>query len=220
MTSTRDWLLAEGMRLFGEQGYVSTSVAQIERAAGLSPGSGSLYKHFGSKEELLAEGLERLLSGGQDLAGRLAPRASSDPSELTGQLAEVARAALRRMDEDRDLSRLLFRGLDAFPDLLRRFGDGEIGRFQRATAAMLAELAGDRDEAYDWEAIAAVLQGATAHYWLLTDLFGRHPTGVDEDRYVTAAATLTAAFLRGTQQGAPSSADTAEQPPHPSEEKK
>ncbi|MGH3318763.1 MAG: TetR/AcrR family transcriptional regulator [Streptosporangiaceae bacterium] len=219
MASTRDRLLVEGMRLFGERGYASTSVAQIERAAALSPGSGSLYKHFRSKEELLAAGLERLLGGGQDLVGRLAPEPSSDPSELAGRLEAVARTALRRMDEDRDLSRLLFRGLDAFPDLLERFGDGEIGRFHQATATMLKELAGDRTGTYDWAAITVVLQGATAHYWLLTDLFDEHPTGVDEDRYVSAVAALAAAFLAGTRQAAPI-AEAGRQPPGLSKEER
>lgn len=188
------------MRLFGEQGYSATSVAQIEAAAGLSPGSGSLYKHFRSKEALLTAGLDRLLGGGQDLADQLAPR---DSAELLDQLAAVARAGLRRMDEDRDLNRVLFRGLDGFPELMRRFGQEEIARFHRATAAMLAGLAddGDDDGAVDWAAVAVVLQGAVAHYWLLSDLFGRHPIDVDEDRFVTAAAGLAAALLAPTHSG-------------------
>ena len=100
------------------------------------------------------------------------------------------------MDEDRDLSRLLFRGLDSFPDLLQRFGEGEVARFHRATTAMLTELAGDRNNTLDWAAITVVLQGATAHYWLLTDMFGQHPTGVDEDRFVIALATVTAVLVQ------------------------
>ncbi|MGH9208726.1 MAG: TetR/AcrR family transcriptional regulator, partial [Acidimicrobiales bacterium] len=42
-TPTRERLVTEAMRLFGEQGYKATSVAQIEAAAGLAPGSGALY---------------------------------------------------------------------------------------------------------------------------------------------------------------------------------
>lgn len=185
-------MLTEGLRLFGERGYAATSVAQIEAAAGLSPGSGSLYKHFRSKEELLTEAVDRLLSGGHELADRLATRG---PETLAEQLAAVAKAGLRRMDEDRDMSRLLFRGLDSFPELLQRFGTGEIARFHAETTAMLAELADDPDGILDWAAFAVVLQGATAHYWLLTDLFGCHPSGVDEDRFADAAAGLTAALL-------------------------
>lgn len=48
------------MRLFGEQGYRETTIAQIGAAARLSPRQGSLYKHFSSKEALLVEGIEAL----------------------------------------------------------------------------------------------------------------------------------------------------------------
>src|SRR5437588_12879907 len=50
---TRDRLLDEAMRLFGERGYDATSVAEIERAAGLTPGAGGLFHHFSSKEDVL-----------------------------------------------------------------------------------------------------------------------------------------------------------------------
>ena len=49
----RDRLLAEAMKMFAAKGYAATSVADIQRASGLAPGSGALYKHFGSKRELL-----------------------------------------------------------------------------------------------------------------------------------------------------------------------
>jgi AcrR family transcriptional regulator len=60
-STTRDRLVAEAMRLFGEQGYRATSVAQIEAAAGLAAGSGALYHHFKSKEALLEAGIDRQL---------------------------------------------------------------------------------------------------------------------------------------------------------------
>lgn len=193
--ATRDVLLTEGMRLFGQQGYTATSVAQIEAAAGLSPGSGALYKHFRSKEALLAAGLDRLLSGGRDLAAQLDPAGSSG---LVEQLTAASYAALRRLEEDRDLNRFLFRGLEVFPELLQRFGDEEIGRFHDASTTLLTELAGDRTDGVDWEAVAVVLQGAAVNYWLLTDLFGRHPTGVDEERFVAGLVTLALRLLTRT----------------------
>jgi AcrR family transcriptional regulator len=180
------------MRLFGEQGYAATSVAQIEEAAGLSPGSGSLYKHFRSKQELLEAGVERIIESRNDV-----PPAGGPPADAADRLWAAARAGLRRMDEDRDVSRLLFRGLDAFPELLKRFGDDEIRRVQRDTAAMLTGLCPEKPEEVDWGAVAAVLQGATAHYWLLRDLFGTHPTGVSEKRFVGALVAMTLAVLEG-----------------------
>lgn len=58
---TRDRLVTEAMRLFGEKGYQATSITQIEAAAGLAPGSGALYHHFKSKEALLEAGIDRQL---------------------------------------------------------------------------------------------------------------------------------------------------------------
>jgi len=49
------------MRLFSEQGFRGASVAQIEAAAGLTPGAGGLYHHFGSKDDVLASGVRRHL---------------------------------------------------------------------------------------------------------------------------------------------------------------
>jgi AcrR family transcriptional regulator len=60
-TSTKQRLVTEAMRLFGEQGYRATSITQIEKAAGLVPGCGALYNHFKSKDALLAAGIDRQL---------------------------------------------------------------------------------------------------------------------------------------------------------------
>lgn len=193
MTTRRERILAEGMRLFGERGYAATSVAQIEEAAGLAPGSGSLYKHFKSKEELLSVGLEQLLASRERTLAPLEER-SADPAtpDTEAALEAAARAGLDRMEQDRDLNRVLFRGLTEFPELLRKFGDKEIARIGQDTARFLAGLSDERHPA-DWEALATVLQGATAHYWLLEDLFGTHPSGVSRERFVTALVSLAAA---------------------------
>lgn len=58
---TRDRLLTEAMRLFSDKGFEATSVSQIESAAGLAAGSGALYRHFKSKDALLAAGIDRQL---------------------------------------------------------------------------------------------------------------------------------------------------------------
>lgn len=198
MESRRERILAEGMRLFGEQGYAATSVAQIEKAAGLSPGSGSLYKHFRSKQELLAAGLDRLLASGPP-----SPRTAEQPGELDDMLTVAVRSGFDRMEHDRDLNRVAFRGLTAFPELLRRFGTEEVQRIEQETAQLLAgaasEAASDHADDRDWQAVATVLQGATAHYWLLEDLFGgEHPTGVSRERFIAALVSLATAAVAPT----------------------
>lgn len=52
-TDTRERLVGAATALFAERGYAGTTVSEIEGAVGLTPGSGGLYRHFSSKEELL-----------------------------------------------------------------------------------------------------------------------------------------------------------------------
>jgi AcrR family transcriptional regulator len=195
MLPTRQRLLREAMRLFGVRGYAATSIAMIEQAAGLSPGSGSLYKHFASKQELLTEGLDQLLRGTEQLTSMLegtGGAAGPRGAELVATMRAVVRAGLARMEQDRDLNRLQFRGLEAFPELMRRFRDEELSRVQRATADLLTSLGGT---GRDWDAVAAVFVGAVANYWLLRDVYGEHPSGVDEERFVDALARVAATAL-------------------------
>ena len=53
--NTRDRILRAALKLFVEQGYQKTSIAQIEAEAGLVPRAGALYRHFDSKQSLLRE---------------------------------------------------------------------------------------------------------------------------------------------------------------------
>ncbi len=56
----RERLLSSTLELFAQRGYAATTVADIESAAGLSPGSGAMYRHFSSKEDLGVEVLTNL----------------------------------------------------------------------------------------------------------------------------------------------------------------
>lgn len=193
---TRQRIIDEAMRRFGEQGYAATTVAEIEAAVGLSPGSGSLYRHFPSKEALLAEGVRQQIAAGEELLSFIADPASFATLSLRERLVVIARAGLRRLDQERDLTRLVVRDLARFPDLLAEMGREEIQPVYQVVAAWLAEQAGPGSPQRDWLALAAVAVNATTHYWLLSDIFGQDPTGIDEDRYVAALAALAAALLQ------------------------
>jgi len=82
--------------------------------------------------------------------------------------------------------------------------------FHQATTALLADLAGDRPGAIDWSAIAVVLHGATAHYWLFTDLFGRHPTGGRPGPLRRRPGALAVAVISGTLPSRKVPTETAE----------
>jgi AcrR family transcriptional regulator len=197
---TRRRIIDEAMRLFGEQGYAATTIAQIEAAAGLSPGSGSLYRHFPSKDALLAEGVRQQIAAGEELLSFIADPASFTTLVLSERLAVIARAGLGRLDQERDLTRLLVRDLARFPDLLAEMAQEEIQPVYHVVAAWLAEQAAPQAPERDWPALAAVLVNATSHYWLLGDIFGEDPAGITQDRYVAALAELALGLFDDTRE--------------------
>lgn len=190
---TRDRLVAAAMDLFGRQGFGRTTVTQIETAAGLSPGAGGMYRHFASKRGLLEAGLRQKMAEGRELLALIERPAQGTDLPLPELLLAVARAGLRRLEQERDVNRLLLRDLAQFPDLLAEFRQHELRRLFDALAAWLRGRT--RDPNADVEAIAAVLIEAVSHYWVLTDIFGEHPLGIDDERYLTALSTMAAAVL-------------------------
>ena len=104
-TSTRDRLIDEAMRLFGEQGYRATSVAQIEAAAGLAPGSGGLYHHFRSKEMLLEAGIDRQLDRMNALHD--IRQIFEGLTDLRSELTVLGRYTLGVIDEETQLLRII-----------------------------------------------------------------------------------------------------------------
>jgi AcrR family transcriptional regulator len=203
--SSRDRILVEALRLFGEQGYAGTSIAQIEKAAGLSPGSGALYRHFKSKDELLVQALQaRVLDRGQ-WAQFLAPDFSvlamldlvAPDSDIIDRLMMLCRIGLQRLDHDRDVTRILLRDNTAPQDALEVARRDEHLVVLSVLSRGLAELAGPDRGDEDWDALAVVIQAAVAHYWLVSDVFGgEHPSTIDTDRYLRAIAEMVAARLK------------------------
>lgn len=175
--STKDVIVTAAMELFGRQGYHATTVAQIEDAAGLSAGAGGLYRHFKSKRAVLEEGLDRRTEASRPLSHYLTP------ADLPGdRFLALGRAALRRLEQERDVNRLLLCDLASFPDLLEQVRDRELRRdLEAVTEFVHREL----PAAEDPEALAAVLTAAISHYWIMADVFGgRHPHGIDAERYL------------------------------------
>jgi AcrR family transcriptional regulator len=109
------------MRLFGEKGYKGASITRIEAASGLSPGAGGLYRHFRSKEELLAAGVQRHL--GRLDALREVREVLNDFGDLQEQLAITARYFLAELDSQTELLRFLVPEPKQSPQLLSKAVD-------------------------------------------------------------------------------------------------
>jgi AcrR family transcriptional regulator len=178
-----DRILREAMRLFAEKGYERTSIADIQAAVGLNPGSGALYKHFPSKESVLRAGIERFVedtSRAEELMARVPGRADE-------ALATLGRAALQILADDRDTMRLVWRELEQFPALRDRARDGRIQAGYAAVAAWLRDR-NERGELRvdDPDAAAVAVLGSLVMFRLFEALLGGTPAGVTDERFFGA----------------------------------
>lgn len=105
--STRERIVTEAMKLFSSKGFEATSVSQIESAAGLSAGSGALYRHFKSKDALLTAGIDRQLdrrSAMQDISTLFAGL-----GDLHSELTVLSRYVLMVIDQESELLQIAAR---------------------------------------------------------------------------------------------------------------
>jgi AcrR family transcriptional regulator len=189
--STRERIVSEALRLFAERGYAATSVAEIEAASGLSPGAGGLYRHFRSKEEVLAAAVrEHITRTSRQITATFQQAAELRERPLIDRLRLAGTAGMAKMREEADLVRVLFRDLDKFPNLVAEMREGIVNPLYDMIAKWLAgqpEMAGV-DE--DWDAVAVTLGGAIVNYWLAGDALHEPPQRVGEERFIDGWARL------------------------------
>ena len=152
---TRERILAEALRLFGERGYARVSIEEIAEAAGVT--KGAVYHWFSDKDDL-----------GRELQHDLYQRLSS--------------VALRALDPERDAIANMRRTFEAYVDALGTFEDArfflrdawvipaldEAGRqdhddgVELVRGVIAAAIARGEIVALDPDALARVLMGAWA----------------------------------------------------------
>ncbi len=113
---TRERILDAALELFIERGVAGTTVSDIERAVGLAAGTGSFYRHYKSKEELVVPAFQRGVS--QMLAqletARVADIAVDDTHERE---TRDYRAMLGEMRAFHPLWLLMLSEREQFPEL-------------------------------------------------------------------------------------------------------
>jgi AcrR family transcriptional regulator len=195
---TRRRILDEAVHLFATRGYDATSVADIQTACGLNPGSGALYKHFPSKAALLEaavhDNLERLAARTAETADAELP---DDPREALRVLAGVVWTFLAA---DRDLVRLMIREFTGFPELFETMWQRVVATVYRRGTEWITTLRDQgRADVTDPEATAAVLVASLTYYPILDVLIGHTPGDLAPDRFLTAwiEHALASLNLRG-----------------------
>jgi len=182
--STRERIVIEALRLFGERGYRRTTVGDIEKAAGLSPRSGGLYKHFPSKEAVLEAALERHVA---ELDAMHSAMDMMPLGDLRAELTLLVRWGLRQLEGQRWMARLLHGEGRDFPELLEEAHERIVRRGYREASDFIRRKIGEGAfPEMDADAISAVIVGAIVNYSFEAGLFGAPPADVDEDRFVDA----------------------------------
>lgn len=183
-TGTRQRILEQALELFVTHGVAGTTVVMIEEAAGLSPGSGSFYRHFPDKEAVLRAIVERELDR---VVSEREVRVTSSQS-----LADDLHDALAGLDRMSGLIQLLARegtSNQALFDPVRTVLAEEGARLE---AGRLRERM-DRGELRDGDAaaIASVMMYSLVGFHLAGEFFGA-PVSVERDRFVDAVVDLLA----------------------------
>ena len=178
---TKDRILDVALRLFARNGVAGTTVVEIEREAGLSPGSGSFYRHFEDKDAVLQAVIDREVQAAEAVRSTRRPAAS---------LEDEFRQALDGLDDMAALVQLLAREGSGRSETLApvRAVMAEGGAAEMA-ARLVAELPDAERDGLDVEAIATVALFAVVGHHLAERFFGL-PVGVDRDRFAAALTTL------------------------------
>jgi AcrR family transcriptional regulator len=194
--SSRDRLLDTALALFANRGYAATSTAEIQKACGMSPGSGALYRHFRSKTDVLRSALRRGLDRMQKSPSW---REATTPAQRLDALATVATAAHDTIAGNADLVRLMLHEPDAAPDMVEELWVSNLAFAHQIMGQALQASAVDAGtEIEDPEAISAVLLAALSYAPVMEVLIGRQPGGLDPDRFRNAWLRLSrAVFTHG-----------------------
>jgi AcrR family transcriptional regulator len=173
----RERILDVAVEEFGEKGFAGARIREIERRAGLRAGTGSLYRHFESKEALLQEAVAYEVA-----------RCRAD--------LEAARATLPVLDDPEARRRQRF-------ELILH----ELGRWQRLFRLMLTEGERVPELAFAvWDAVQRPVEGdperaeniadavamtSLGGYYFFSLMQGRPFNDVSEARLIEALLAMT-----------------------------
>jgi AcrR family transcriptional regulator len=189
----RDRLLGEALTLFAAKGYTATSVADIQRASGLAPGSGALYKHFASKRELLEAAVAYRIDS---IVAAREEYDAGDPRGVEQAVRTAGRLIWDNFKKSEDLLKVMLREPDELGDLDEKTWQVITDNaYQRFADELAASNRSGRTSIPDPEAAAAVAIGSLSYAATLQALTGRSPGNIEDDRYFEAWVNQTVGVL-------------------------
>jgi AcrR family transcriptional regulator len=192
-TGTRERLLEAAVTTFAQQGYHGTTVSELERAVGLTPGSGALYRHFDSKEALLLAAVHAYGDRMAELCDKT--RALGRAPDAMAELCRVLDTLAIFLTEERPMVEVA--GVSDLPASVR----SAVGEIWNEGYTLVAEVFGRYgfgDEEAREAAVACL--GSLAHYVLQELAIGAPTFAVPGDRFIDWwLAHWTSALERGPE---------------------
>jgi AcrR family transcriptional regulator len=192
----RERILDAAMDVFAEEGFRGATISEVERRVGLAAGTGSLYRHFPSKEALLQAAVER------------------EVTRLRGEMAQ-ARATLALPDDPRERSAQIYqqilhdlRGFERLFRLMINEGDRVPELRQAIWSAVQRPI---RQPPQHEDVVEAIAMAALGGYHLFSMMQGRPFNGVSEELFVHALTEITRRAI--SDQGPATSASAHERDP-------
>ncbi len=194
---TRERILAAALNLFAKQGFEATSTAQIERAAGLSPRSGGMYKHFRSKEQLLDVALAQRM---QEITA-LPERLDLGPlTDLRSELTLIAHWGLAELARERELALIVMKEGNRLPAFREAFRDAIVRPGHALATEVLSRYSASHDVEFDdIEALGEVLCSALVGFALQGFMFGKDFVDISDERYAAAHVEVAMALVESNE---------------------
>jgi AcrR family transcriptional regulator len=165
------------MDLFAESGFGGATISEVERRVGLAVGTGSLYRHFSSKEELLRAALQREIIRIRMEIQRHAEAAEGSADDPVERRLRSYRQRLHDMRRCDRLFRLMLNEGDRVPEVR-----------EAVWAALRVPV---KDKPGTGDVIEAVAESAIGGYHLFSMMQGRPYNGVSEEQFLRKLVELT-----------------------------
>jgi AcrR family transcriptional regulator len=194
--STRERLIDATERLLCEGGFAAVTTQSVARAAGFA--EGTLYRHFESRDELVAAAIrERLPSAFDRLLDELIQRAGH--GDIESNVTDFIRGAMPFFTRIAPFVSMLA----AHPPLAARHFEAmrQRGTGPRHSHELLAEYFREEQRLgrirpdIDPRAAAALVMGMCFEHSLMLQLFGEDPSGLTDDELPTTVASIIARGL-------------------------
>jgi AcrR family transcriptional regulator len=189
--TTRDKILEASLKLFSQKGFLGATTREIAREAGVA--EVTLFRHFPSKEALFEEVIRRY-SFLPALKGILPGLERAGYEEA---ILEIARRFLERLEERKDLIRIMLAERHHYPSQVKGIFRGFLGEMIRMLADYFRQLQARgilRD--FDPDVGAKAFLGSLFAYVNFLGFFlGTSGRGGHDDRFAEKFVKL---FIEGT----------------------